>query len=262
MKISIITVTYNSARTLSRAMRSVCNQTYKDIEYILVDGESSDSTTHIIKDFAANYPFIRYVSERDSGIYDAINKGIKMATGDIIGILNSDDEFYDSTILAQVTSLMEKEKADILYGDLLYCRYDALEHNPPRTIRHWKGKPFENKDLKRGWMPAHPTLYCRREVFEQVGLYRTDFRISADYEFVLRAFSEPGFKKIYLNQIIVRMEIGGISNRNLRSLLLKSKEDRAVMKLHGMNPCITLTFKVLRKVKQFRPLKKDKTVEA
>lgn len=257
MKISIITVTYNSARTLSRAMRSVCRQTYKDIEYILIDGESADSTVNIIKDFASHYPFIRYISERDNGIYDAINKGIKMATGDVIGILNSDDEYYSTNTLEHVVNLMEKENADLLYGDLLYCRYDALEHNPPRTIRHWKGNPFDSKDLRRGWMPAHPTLYCKREVFEKVGLYKTHFRISADYEFVLRAFAEPEFKKVYLNEIIVRMEIGGISNRNLRSLLLKSREDRAVMKLHGMNPFITLTFKVLRKVRQFRPFKKD-----
>lgn len=257
MKVSIITVTYNSARTLSRAMRSVCRQTYKDIEYILVDGESADSTVNIIKDFASHYPFIRYVSESDKGIYDAINKGIEMATGEVIGLLNSDDELFSSDTIADIVRKIETEKADILYGNLLYCKYDALEHNPPRTIRHWKSNPFNSDDLKRGWMPAHPTLYCKREVFEKVGLYRTDFRISADYEFILRAFSVPAFKKVYINEIIVRMEIGGVSNQNLRSLLLKSREDRAVMKLHGLNPLITLTFKVLRKVKQFRPLKKD-----
>lgn len=254
MKISIITVTYNSARTLSRAMRSVCRQTYKDIEYIIIDGESADSTMNIVKDFASHYPFIRYISEPDSGIYDAINKGIRMATGDVIGILNSDDELYSPDILAHIISQMQFTRADILYGDLLYCRYDAFEHNPPRVIRHWKSEPFQPKTLTKGWMPAHPTVYCRREVFDKVGLYRTDFRISADYEFILRAFSDPSLKKEYLNEIFVRMEVGGISNRDMHSLLLKSKEDVKAMKLHHLHPFFTVIFKVLRKINQFRLL--------
>lgn len=253
MKVSIITVTYNSARTLSRAMRSVCRQTYKDIEYILVDGESADSTVNIIKDFASHYPFIRYVSESDKGIYDAINKGIEMATGEVIGLLNSDDELYHPKTIAHIVQQMEQTGADILYGNLLYCRYDAIEHNPPRVVRYWESNDFCPKDLKRGWMPAHPTLYCKREVFDRVGLYRTDFRIAADYEFVLRAFSQPQVKTTYLPEIIVRMEVGGISNRDIRSMLLKSKEDRRIMKIHGLNPCITLCFKIISKIRQFLP---------
>lgn len=255
MKVSIITVTYNSARTLSRAMRSVCRQTYKDIEYILVDGESADSTVNIIKDFASHYSFIRYISESDKGIYDAINKGIQMATGKVIGILNSDDELYSSETITHIVNQMEQTGADILYGNLLYCKYDAIEHNPPRVVRYWESKEFRLQDLKHGWMPAHPTLYCKREVFDQVGPYRTDFRIAADYEFILRAFSQPQIKTTYLPEIIVRMEVGGISNRDIRSLLLKSKEDRRTMKMHGLNPCITLCFKIISKIRQYLPFR-------
>lgn len=250
MKITIITVTYNSAKTLSRAIRSVVRQTYTDIEHIIIDGESADSTLNIIKDFAARYPQIRYISEPDGGIYDAINKGIRMSTGDVIGILNSDDELYTPDTIAHIAAHMESEQADLLYGDLVYCRYDAIEHNPPRVTRHWRSNKFHKSDLKRGWMPAHPTLYCRREVFDRVGLYRENLRISADYEFILRAFDIDEFKKYYLKEILVRMEVGGVSNRDLRSLLLKTREDRQVMKLHNLRPTLTLCCKVLRKICQ------------
>lgn len=251
MKISIITVTYNSARTLSRAIRSVVRQTYPDIEYIIVDGESADSTIHIIEDFAARYPQIRYVSEPDNGIYDAINKGIHMATGDVIALLNSDDELATSDIITHIASHIEATGADILYGDLVYCRYEAIEHNPPRIVRYWKSNEFNPHDLRLGWMPAHPTLYCRREVFEEVGDYRTDFRISADYEFIQRAFRIPHFHKVYLPEVIVRMEVGGVSNRDFRTMWLKTREDWRVMRLHGLAPMTTITFKVLRKCRQF-----------
>jgi len=251
MKITIITVTYNSARTLTRAIRSVERQNYPDVEYIIVDGESADTTLNIIKEHVAQYSNIRYISEPDNGIYDAINKGIEIATGDIIGILNSDDELVNCHILTDIVQRMTEDDADILYGDLVYCKYDAIEHNPPRVIRYWKSNPFNEKDLRKGWMPPHPTLYCRKEVFHKVGKYRTDFRISADYEFTLRAFSQPEFQKIYMPEVIVKMETGGISNRDMRSIWLKMKEDQRVIQLHGLNPLITLLYKNLRKIRQF-----------
>lgn len=251
MKISIITITYNSARTLTRAIQSVCRQTYKDIEHIIVDGESADATLSIIKEFASQYPQIKYISEQDYGIYDAINKGISMATGDIIGILNSDDELADNSVLEHIVQTMEDTQADILYGDLVYCKYEALKHNPPTIVRYWKSQAFDPKSLKRGWMPAHPTIYCRKRVFDTVGLYRTDYRISADYEFILRAFSCKELKKTYLNQILVKMEVGGISNRNLCSICLKTKEDIRVMHEHKMNIVIGILGKNLSKLNQF-----------
>lgn len=251
MKISIITVTYNSARTLTRTIRSVCRQDYKDIEYIIVDGESADSTLNIIKEYAAQYPNIRYVSEPDNGIYDAINKGIALATGDVIGLLNSDDELENNQTISRVIEHITKEDADILYGDLVYCKYDALEHNPPRIVRYWKSNPFREWEITMGWMPPPPTLYCKKEVFEKVGNYRTDFRISADYEFILRAFTMRELKKTYLPEVIIKMETGGISNRNIRTMCMKTKEDIRAMKMHKMNVPITILCKNMRKLKQF-----------
>lgn len=251
MKISIITVTYNSARTLSRAIRSIMRQTYQDIEYIIVDGESADSTIHVIQDFASRYSNIHYISEPDNGIYDAINKGIHMATGDIIGLLNSDDELANPETLSHIADRMTQSQADILYGDLVYCRYEAIEHNPPRIVRYWKSNPFRKEDLRWGWMPAHPTMYCRRKVFEEVGDYRTDFRISADYEFVQRVFKKDDYKKEYLPEVIVKMEVGGVSNRDLHTMCVKTREDWRVMRMHGLSPMTTICFKVLRKIHQF-----------
>lgn len=251
MKVSIITVTYNSAKTLSRAMRSVCRQTYSDIEYILIDGESADTTVTVIKEFAAQYPNVQYVSEPDKGIYDAINKGIARATGDVIGLLNSDDVLASADTIAHVVAKMEETKADILYGDLVYCRYDALDHNPPRRIRYWKSNEFHSADMRSGWMPPHPTVYCRREVFEKAGLYRTDFRISADYEFILRAFALPNLHTCYLPEVMVEMETGGISNRNISTMCLKTREDVRAMRMHGLHPLFAVCCKVMRKFKQF-----------
>lgn len=251
MKVTIITVTYNSAHTLSRAIRSVCRQSYHDVEYIIVDGESADNTLQIIKDYASQYANIRYISEPDKGIYDAINKGIRMATGDIVGLVNSDDALADSSILEKVVAQMENTQSDILYGDLVYCRYQAIEHNPPRIIRYWQSAPFSLKLLRRGWMPPHPTLYCKREVFERVGLYRTDFRISADYEFMLRALSDNSLKKVYLPEVVTMMEVGGVSNRDLRSLCIKFSEDIRVMRVHHLNVVWSILYKNLSKLNQF-----------
>jgi len=250
MKITIITVTYNSARTLTRAIRSVCRQDYKDIDYIIVDGESADSTLNIVKEFAAQHKNIRYVSEPDKGIYDAINKGISLAKGEVIGLLNSDDELANNHVISEIVHKMETEQADIIYGDLVYCKYDMIEHNPPRVIRYWKSNDFKEEDIRKGWMPPHPTMYCRKKVFERVGLYRDDFRISADYEFVLRAFADSSLKKVYLPKVIVKMETGGISNRDCRSVWIKMKEDKRAMKMHNLSIC-TLIGKNLRKFTQF-----------
>lgn len=251
MKVSIITITYNSARTLLRALRSVNRQDYPDIEHIIVDGESVDATLSIIKEYSSQYSNIRYISQPDNGIYDAINKGIQMATGDIIGLLNSDDELATTNAISEIAKTFEQTQADIVYGDLVYCRYDAIEHNPPRVVRYWKSNDFNKRDLRLGWMPAHPTLYCKKEVFEEVGLYRPEFRISADYEFILRTFLPSSFHKVYIPNVLVKMEVGGISNRNLRSIILKTKEDIQAMRLHQLPACITIICKNLRKFRQF-----------
>ena len=244
MKISIITITYNSAKSLQRALESVQNQTYPDIEHILVDGASTDSTRTIIEAYAKQHANVRWISEKDEGIYDAINKGIKMATGDVIGFLHSDDVFYSADSIEQIALAMQTEKADIVYSDLQYCKEG-------KVVRRWKSNTFNPRSLKYGWMPPHPTVYVRREVYEQVGPYDDWFRISADYDMILRIFT-AGYKTHYIPQVLVSMEVGGASNKNTKARLSKTQEDYLVLKKNHVGAgLLTVASKQLRKIKQF-----------
>lgn len=250
MKVSIITVTYNSSATLMRALRSVSHQTYSNIEHIIIDGESDDATMSIVRDYAAGKDNVVVVSEPDKGIYDAINKGIRLATGDIIGILNSDDSLSDKQVIERIVEAFKEQQADIVYGDLIYCRYADIDKSM-QVVRDWKSNPFHKNDLALGWMPPHPTLYCHRRVYEQVGEYNLGYRISADYDFILRAFSHDEFKKVYIPHCLVNMAIGGISNRNMRSLIRKTREDYRVLRTNHRGHLYTLICKNLRKIGQF-----------
>lgn len=244
MKVSIITITYNSAATLPRTLESVLHQTYPDIEHILVDGASSDGTRELIETYAAQHQNARCISEPDEGIYHAINKGIRMATGDIIGLLHSDDVLYSPDSIGQIVAAIERQKAEVVYGDLQYCAGE-------KVVRQWRSNPFRTSLLKYGWMPPHPTVYVRREVYEKVGLYDEWFRISADYDMLLRIFTS-GFKTYYLPQVLVRMEIGGMSNRNSRTRLSKTQEDYiALKKNHVGAGYLTVLCKQVRKIRQF-----------
>ena len=246
MKISIITITYNSVKTLQRALDSVQNQTYSDIEHILVDGASTDGTREMIEAYAAAHPNIKWVSEKDSGIYNAINKGLRMATGDIVGFLHSDDVYYNTDSIAQIAMAFTISHADVVYSDLQYCRAD-------KVVRRWKSNPFHPSTLKYGWMPPHPTMFCRRSVYEQVGTYDERFRISADYDMVLRIFHAPrSYRVYYVPEVLVSMELGGASNRNLQARWAKTREDyRVVKKNHIGAGYLTIACKQLRKIKQF-----------
>lgn len=245
MKVSIITVTYNSAKTLQRTLDSVQEQTYGNIEHILVDGDSTDGTLDIIK--ANEQHIARYVSEPDEGIYDAINKGIKMATGSIIGILNSDDVLSNEFVIEQIVRNLRRQKADIAYGDLVYVDREDGD----RIVRYWRSNKFKRRQLYFGWMPPHPTMYVRRQVYEDCGLYSTALRISADYDFMLRVLRHDKYKKVYIPQVLVRMAMGGISNRNIRTMWLKSREDYRVLRFNDVGGLITLVCKNLRKLVQF-----------
>lgn len=245
MKVSIITVTYNSAKTLQRTLDSVQEQTYGNIEHILVDGDSTDGTLDIIK--ANEQHIARYVSEPDEGIYDAINKGIKMATGSIIGILNSDDVLSNEFVIEQIVRNLRRQKADIAYGDLVYVDREDGD----RIVRYWRSNKFKRRQLYFGWMPPHPTMYVRRQVYEDCGLYSTALRISADYDFMLRVLRHDKYKKVYIPQVLVRMAMGGISNRNIRTMWLKSREDYRVLRFNDVGGLITLICKNLRKLVQF-----------
>ena len=251
MKISIITITYNSAKTLPRALESVRSQTYGDIEHIIVDGASTDGTVEIIKNYSKgpsdkvpSTKEVRWISEPDGGIYDALNKGIRMATGDVIGFLHSDDVLYSPDSIGQIAAAFESTKADVVYGDLQYCNGD-------KVTRRWRSNAFKPSSLKFGWMPPHPTLYVRREVYEQVGEYDSWFRISADYDMILRIFT-AGYKTHYIPQVLVSMETGGASNRDAKARLSKTQEDYFVLKKNHVGAgLLTVACKQLRKVRQF-----------
>ncbi len=246
MKVSIITVTLNSAKTVERTLLSVQQQTYGDIEHIVIDGASTDSTMEIVGRYASR--LAQVVSEPDNGLYDALNKGLALATGDIIGILNSDDVLADESTIATVVSRFVREQADLVYGDLLYCKDTD---RPDSVIRYWRSNIFHEKSLKCGWMPPHPTLYCRRSIYETVGRFNTGFRISADYDLILRIFSRPEFKKVYIPNVMVKMSAGGVSNRNLRMILRKSREDLQAVRNNRIGGLCTVLYKNLRKIGQF-----------
>lgn len=244
MKISIITITYNSAKTLRRALASVQEQTYSDIEHIIVDGASTDGTREIIEAYAAQHANVRWISEKDEGIYNALNKGIRMATGDVIGFLHSDDVFQSSDSIVDIAQAFVSSHADVVYGDLQYCKGS-------KVVRRWKSNDFHPGSLKFGWMPPHPTVYVRKEVYEQVGEYDEWFRISADYDMLLRIFT-AGYKSCYLPQVLVCMETGGASNKNSKARLSKTQEDYIVLKKNHVGAgLLTVACKQIRKVKQF-----------
>ena len=247
MKISIITVTCNSAQTLQATVNSVLSQSYQNIEYIIVDGNSTDGTLDIIKENEPKFNGkMKWISESDSGIYDAMNKGIAMATGEIVGILNSDDFFFNTEILSEINSLFEKESCDVLYGDLIY-------QNEIKSIRHWKSNQFRTNSLYYGWMPPHPTLYCKRSLYNNdIGIFDSKFRISADYDLILRIFKNDELKSVYFPQVMIVMSQGGISNASLKSKFLKSKEDYLVLRKNNINfPILVVFLKNIRKIYQF-----------
>ena len=244
MKISIITITFNSAKTLLRALESVQAQTYKDIEHVIVDGQSTDGTRKLIEAYAKEHANVRWISEKDDGIYNAINKGIAMATGDVIGLLHSDDTLYSTDSIEYIANAFAQTDANVVYGDLQYRKGG-------KVVRHWKSNTFNSRTLKYGWMPPHPTVYVRREVYEQVGPYDDWFRISADYDMLLRIFT-AGYKTYYIPKVFVSMEIGGVSNRNTRARLSKTQEDYIVLKKNHVGAgWLTVACKQLRKIKQF-----------
>lgn len=244
MKISIITITFNSTKTIQRALESVQSQTYKDIEHIVVDGASKDGTKERIEAYAKAHPNVRWISEPDEGIYNAINKGIAMATGDVIGFLHSDDVFHSADSIEKIAETFANTDTDVVYGDLQYC-------HEGKVVRRWKSNAFHPRALKYGWMPPHPTVYVRREVYEQVGKYDEWFRISADYDMMLRIFT-GGYTSHYIPEVLVSMETGGASNKNTRARLSKTQEDYIVLKKNHVGAgYLTVAFKQLRKVKQF-----------
>ena len=246
MKVSVITVCFNSEATIEATIRSVLEQDYNDIEYIVVDGKSTDKTLAILEKYRGKIS--KLVSERDEGMYFAINKGIALATGDIVSILNSDDFFANDKIISRVVEEFKNTKADCLYGDLQY----VSRKNTKKIIRHWKSKPFEPELFLKGWMPPHPTFFVKRKCYEQFGIFNTSFRISADYELMLRFLYKHRILTSYIPEVLVKMRTGGISNVTLMSRVKANREDRRAWKINGLKPGnFTLLAKPLSKLRQF-----------
>lgn len=245
VKISLITATFNSAATLETTLKSVQSQTYPLIEYIIVDGCSTDGTLELLEQYRDGISIL--VSEPDKGIYDAMNKGVALATGDYIGFLHADDWFATAQTLEQLAKGMEMSAPDLIYGDL-----DYVEANPPhRVVRRWKSEPFEQSLLRKGWMPPHPTLYVARSIWNRVGSFDAGMRISADYDFILRVFGQPHIRTAYLPQCLVKMRLGGASNRSVSNVLLKMKEDYAALKRNHIGGFNSLMYKNIQKIPQF-----------
>lgn len=224
LKVSIITVTYNSEKFLADCISSVQMQNYPHIEHIIIDGKSKDGTVGIIKRFEKG--IAKWVSETDKGMYDALNKGMQMATGDIVGILNSDDVLDNNHVILQIVNEFVTNKADAVYGDLEYVAQDDLE----KVLRIWKGQPYKRERFQMGWMPAHPTFYIKRSMIEKYGGYETHYFSAADYEFMARYLYQHRVSASYLPQLIVRMRIGGASNKNLKQRLRANRRDYLAMK--------------------------------
>jgi glycosyltransferase len=245
VKVSIVTISFNSASTIADTIQSVLGQKYSEVEYIIKDGGSTDETLAIAGTFGDR---LTVIQQPDKGIYHAMNQGVAAATGDVIGILNSDDVYADSDVLTDVMKLFEDEKIDVVYADLTYVKRDDLGV----VTRYWRSGTYKPGDFRKGWMPPHPTFFIRARYYTEFGLYNTELRTSADYELMLRMMHIHQLRAVYLSRVIVKMRDGGQSNVSLKNRLKANGEDRKAWKLNGMNPPFMLMFrKPLRKLGQF-----------
>ena len=244
LKISVITAVYNN-RLVGQAIDSVLSQSYPAVESIVIDGASTDGTLAALEPYRPRLGV--FISERDRGIYDALNKGIKYATGDVVGFLHADDVFENSEVLAKVAEAFQDSAVDAVYGDLVYVRHDDIS----QVIRYWKSGRYNDAVLSRGWMPPHPTFYVRRSIYERLGGFDARYRIAADYDTILRFLAVGKIRATYIPEVLVRMRAGGISNRSLMTIVRKSLEDIEVLRRNKIGGVWTLLQKNLGKVSQF-----------
>lgn len=229
MKVSIITVVYNREKTIERAIRSVLNQSYSNIEYIVIDGASKDGTMHIVDRYKDQIAVV--VSEKDKGMYDALNKGIKAATGDVVGILHADDEFASAKIIEKIVQqLQAHSSADAVYGDVAFVKEDR----PEKIVRYYSSAIFTVNLFKWGFMPAHPTFFCYRRFFDLYGLYRTDLSIAADFDLLLRFLKIHQLKTVYMPEMLVKMNTGGKSTSGISSTIRINKEIKQILNDHQL----------------------------
>jgi glycosyltransferase len=245
-KVSIITVCYNSASTIESTIQSVLNQDYKNIEYIVIDGKSTDATLDIIEKYKTQIHTI--VSEKDKGIYDALNKGIALATGDIVAILHADDFYNSSTIISEVVQLFEQENCDCVYGDLQYVD----RSNTDIVKRNWISGKYIKENFLKGWMPPHPAFFAKRECYTKFGVFNLSLKSAADYELMLRFLYKNNCSVAYLPKTLVKMRVGGKSNVTLANRIKANREDKMAWILNDLKPgMLTFIRKPLSKLGQF-----------
>jgi glycosyltransferase involved in cell wall biosynthesis len=235
--------------TIHHTIESILNQTYPNIEYIIIDGKSTDNTLDIIKEYEPKFDGrMKWISEPDEGIYDAMNKGIRMATGDVIGILNSDDFYSHNNVIANVINHFHDGICEVVYGDIVYI-------NPIDTkkiVRYWKSGKYKENLFKWGWMPPHPSLFVKKYIYEKYGFFNLNLGSSSDYEFMLRIIHKEKVKIVYLHEILVKMRLGGQSNASIKNRVRANNEDRLAWRINNIKPyCFTLYLKPLRKIFQY-----------
>ena len=246
MKVSIITVVYNNKNYVEECIKSVLSQTHGDIEYIIIDSESTDGTLDIINKYKDRIS--RVVSEKDPGHIHAFNKGINLASGEIIGFLHSDDMYADNNVVYSVVKAFNDSDRDCVYGDLVYVQRE----DPNKVVRYWRAGEGDRAKIARGWMPPHPSLFIKHDIYKRYGVFNTDFKISADYEIILRFLYMHRISMCYIHKLCVKMRTGGISNRNILRVIQKSYEDYKACKTYGINKATyALMLKNFRKIPQF-----------
>ena len=235
MKVSLVTVTFNSDQTLRDTIQSVFNQTYSDIEYIIIDGLSKDNTVEIIRKYEPQFQGrLKWISERDNGLYDAMNKGIRMSTGDIVGIINSDDFYHRRDIISRVVEAFRNERTQAVYGDVRFVNSDNLD----KTVRYYSSRNFS----PNRFLPAHPTFFTYRKYFEKFGYYKIDYHIAADYELLIRFLYVHRLKSKYLSLDFMKMRTGGASTASIKSNILLNKEIVRACSENGIWTCMPLLF--------------------
>jgi len=247
MKLSVITVVYNNDKTISEAINSVLSQNYDEIEYIIIDGASRDNTLTIIKEYQSRIS--KFVSEPDTGLYDAMNKGVRLATGDVIGILNSDDMYQDRNVISDIMyQFNNDEKVDLVYGDLVYVKQDDTN----KIVRNWRSIKYYPNFFEDGNVPPHPSLFVKTEVYKESGLFNLDFKLAADYEFMLRIFKKHSFKSKYINRIIIRMRLGGATNQSFRNIWRQNVEILRAWNTNELRvPFLLMPLRLFKRIIQF-----------
>lgn len=246
IKISIVTVCYNSEKHIKTAIESVINQTYPNIEYIVVDGASKDKTIEIIKSYGNK--ITKFVSEPDKGIYDAMNKGFRMATGDYLAVINSDDFYINNNAIELVVNELNTKKTDSLFADLIYVE----ENNTNKQVRYWKSKPYQQGAFRKGWHPAHPTFFVKNEVYQKYGYFDLSFKLAADFELMLRFLEKYKITSCYLPQPIIKMRLGGTTNKNFKNIFNQNIECYKAFKTNGLKVSFLYPlFRLLPKLTQY-----------